>query len=308
MLPPSARNASEDFNRNLREAPRLVAFHQGIKLMYEDYWQLATKPFEPTADAKFRFTSATQQAALHKLRYAIESRRGAALLAGPSGVGKTLLTDILREQLGDNIGKFVRVVFPLMSSRDFLVYLAEQLGTPPADPPQHTIEESLRRLEFAFQENIRHSQHAVIVVDEAHLLEDSGLLETLRLLLNLQADGQSAFTLLLLGQTSLLSAMQRYAALDERLDMKMLLQPLSAEETAAYIQHRLQAAGATREIFTADALQIAHQLTGGVHRQLNRLCDLALVVGFAGRQHTIDAAQLGAVSEELVTVSAASAA
>ena len=278
--------------------------------MYEDYWQLETKPFEPATSEQFRFTSASQQAALHKLRYAVESGRGAALLAGPSGVGKTLLTDMLSEQLGDNnsgerVKQFVRVVFPLMSSRDFLVYLAEQLGAPPADPPQYTVEESLRRLEFAFQENRRNDQHAVIVVDEAHLLEDSGLLETLRLLLNLQADGQTAFTLLLLGQTSLLSAMQRHAALDERLDMKMLLQPFSVEETAAYINHRLQAAGATREIFAPAALQTAHQITGGIPRQLNRLCDLALVVGFAAREHTIDAAQLHSVNEELVTVSAA---
>jgi len=280
--------------------------------MYEEYWQLATKPFEPSATEPFRFTSASQQAALHKLRYAVESRRGATLLAGPSGSGKTLLTTLLSEQLGgdqtgEGIGKFVRVVFPLMSSRDFLVYLAEQLGAPPADPPQHTVEESLRRLEFAFQESHRSNQHAVLVVDEAHLLEDSGLLETLRLLLNLQVDGQPPLTLLLLGQTSLLSAMQRHATLDERLDMKMLLQPFTVEETAAYINHRLQAAGATREIFAPDALETAHGLTGGIPRQLNRLCDLALVVGFAARQHTIDAAQLHSVSDELVTVSAAAA-
>lgn len=273
--------------------------------MYEEYWQLASKPFEPAATESFRFASAGQQATLHKLRYAVESRRGAALLAGPSGAGKTLLIDILSEQLGESVGKFVRVVFPLMSSRDFLVYLAEQLGAPPADPPQHTVEESLRRLEFAFQENNRRGQHAVIVVDEAHLLEDSGLLETLRLLLNLQSEGHAVFTLLFLGQTSLLSAMQRHATLDERLDMKMLLQSFNADETASYINHRLQAAGATREIFAIDALQAAHQLTGGIPRQLNRLCDLALVVGFAARQHTIDAEQLHSVNAELVTVSAA---
>jgi len=99
--------------------------------------------------------------------------------------------------------------------------------------------------------------------------------------------------------------MQRHATLDERLDMKMLLQPFTAEETAAYINHRLQAAGATREIFAADALQTAYQLSGGIPRQLNRLCDLALVVGFAAHEHTIDAAQLHSVNEELVTISAA---
>lgn len=273
--------------------------------MYEDYWQLSTKPFEPTATEPFRFAPASQQAALHKLRYVIENRRSAALLAGPAGIGKTLLADLLAEQLSGTAGPFVRIVFPLMSSRDFLTYLAEQFGAPPADPPQRTIEESLRRLELACRENHDRGGHAVIVVDEAHLLEDTGLLETLRLLLNLQADGQAVFTLLLVGQTSLLPAMQRNAALDERLDMKMLLQPLTADETTDYINHRLLAAGATREIFAPDALAAAHQLTGGIPRQLNRLCDLALVVGFAGQEHTIDAEQLRAVNEELVTISAA---
>jgi len=156
--------------------------------MYEEYWQLEAKPFEPAVAPAFRYASAAQQAALHKLRYAIESRRAAALLAGPAGVGKTFLTSILSEQVGASVGKFVQIVFPLMSSRDFLVYLAEQLGAPPADPPQQTVEESLRRLEFVFEENNRRGQHAVLVVDEAHLLEDSGLLETLRLLLNLQGE------------------------------------------------------------------------------------------------------------------------
>ncbi len=273
--------------------------------MYEDYWQLASKPFEPTYDSRFFISCESQQSALHKLRYAIESRRAAAMLVGPSGMGKTLLAQVLGQQLDDGVSQFVSVVFPLMSSRDLLVYLAEQIGAPPADPAQHTVEESLRRLQFMFEENIRRGQHAVIVVDEAHLLEDSGLLETLRLLLNLQTRGQSAFTLLLVGQLSLLSAMQRNATLDERLDMKVMIKPFSVEETAHYIEQRLQAAGATRTIFSQDALQRTHQLSQGIPRKINRLCDLALIVGRASQQHTIDAPQIQSVQDELVTVSAA---
>lgn len=275
--------------------------------MYEEYWQFATKPFESTTESRFLYQGESQQAALHKLRYAIESRRGAALLAGPSGIGKTLLVQVLQDQLGDTAGPLVQVVFPLMSSRDFLVYLAEELGAPPADPAQHTIEESLRRLEFFLGENARAGKHAVVVVDEAHLLEDSGLLETLRLLLNFQHQGQPSFTLLLVGQLPLVSAMQRNSALDERLDMKMLLKQFTEEETRAYVEHRLQAAGATRSIFSPEAIQLAHQLSQGTPRKINRLCDLALVVGCAARQHTIDAKQLQTVSDELLTVSAMAA-
>ncbi len=273
--------------------------------MYKDYWQLETKPFESASDDRFRYPAEAQQAALHKLRYVIESRRAAALLAGPPGIGKTMLMQTLHEQLGESFGPFVQIVFPLMSSRDLLAYLAEQLGAPPADSPQGTLEESLRRLAFVFQENRRRDQHTVIVIDEAQLLEDAGLLETLRLLLNLRAESEQAFTLVLSGQPGLLSAMQRNAALDQRLDIKVLLKPFAADETAGYIAHRLRAAGATREIFAEDAVRLAHQLAGGIPQRINRLCDLALLVGFAERQPTIEAVQLQAVSDELVTVAAA---
>ncbi len=276
--------------------------------MYQEYWQLESKPFEPIGDSRYFFLCESHRGALHKLRYAVESRRGAALLAGPSGIGKTLLVRMLREELGgagDAVGKFVQVVFPLMSSRDFLAYLAEQIGAPPADPPERSVEESLRRLEFTLGEEALCGRHAVLVVEEAHLLEDSGLLETLRLLLNLQAAGEPMFTLLLVGQPPLLTAMQRNAPLDERLDIKTLLKPFSAEETSDYIVHRLNAAGATRAIFSPDAMDVVYQLTHGIPRRINRLCDLALMVGFAGRQHTIDAPQLESVNDELVTVAAA---
>jgi general secretion pathway protein A len=194
-----------------------------------------------------------------------------------------------------------------MTDRDLLAYLAEHLGAPPADPPRHTVEESLRRLEFILRENVRQKRHAVIVVDEAQLLEDSGLLEPLRLLLNLTIDGNTAFTLLLAGQTALLPMVARHGALDERIDIKVFLPPLDAKETAAYVEHRLARAGASREIFAAEALTTLHQLTGGVPRRINRLCDLALLVGYANGDHAIGADDLHAVHDELVVVMPAAA-
>lgn len=268
--------------------------------MYTDYWQLAAKPFESRYDESFFFSCPTHQATLHKLRYLLEGRRAAGLLAGPAGVGKTQLISVLKQQAGEVQRPFVEVVFPQMTERDLLVYLAEQLGAPPAAEPRYTVEESLRRLQFVLKNNAQQEHHAVVVVDEAHLLEDTGLLEPLRLLLNLNDAGQPLFTLLLVGQPSLLPAIARFGSLEERLDAKATLQPLDAEETCQYIEHRLQAAGATREIFAVDALLAAHQLTGGLPRRINRLCDLALLVGFANEQPTIDAETLQAVRDELV--------
>src|SRR5262245_54299376 len=270
--------------------------------MYLEHWNLSSQPFEPIADRTGLYPCEAHEGALMKLRYAIENGRGAAVLAGPAGTGKTTLTRMLEAQLDASFSPFVRLVFPQMSSRDLLVYLAEQLGAPPADPPRHTIEESVRRLEFFLEQNAAHGQHAVVVIDEAQLLEDCGSLETLRLLLNVESAGRPTLTLLLTGQTSLVSAVSRLPSLEERVYVKAMLRALTADETAAYVRHRLRAAGADREIFSIDALEALHYLTHGIPRQINRLGDLALLVGFADRRQQLTAHEVEAVSDELVAI------
>src|SRR5262249_5175818 len=116
-------------------------------------------------------------------------------------------------------------------------------------------------------------------------------------------NGRPTLTLLLVGEMNLISAASRLPSLEERLSVKAMLRALTAAETAAYVRHRLQAAGANREIFTADATEALHYLSHGLPRQINRLADLALLVGFADRLQRIAADQIEAVSEELVAIS-----
>lgn len=273
--------------------------------MYLDYWQLSSQPFEPFAAGAALYPCETQEAALLKLRYAIENQRGASILAGPAGTGKTLLTQLLEAQLDARFAPFVRLVFPQMSSRDLLVYLAEELGAPPAEAPRHTVEECVRRLQFYLTENARLERHAVVVVDEAHLLEDCGTFETLRLLLNFEVAAKPTLSLLLVGQMGLVSAVGRQPSLAERVAVSTVLRPLSAEETAGYVRHRLHAAGTTRDVFTPDALEALHYHAHGIPRQINRLADLALLVGFADQLPELTSAEIEAVSEELVALAAA---
>src|SRR3990170_7326335 len=86
--------------------------------MYLNYWQLANKPFEPAVDRAAFYACEAHEAALLKLRYAVENRRGAALLAGPAGVGKTMLVQLFRGELAEAFRPQVHLVFPQMSSRD----------------------------------------------------------------------------------------------------------------------------------------------------------------------------------------------
>ena len=96
--------------------------------MYESYWQIQSKPFEDTGDPNFYYPGETHQGALLKLRYAVENKRPAALLAGGAGLGKTLLVHALRRQLSESFAPFAHLVFPAMPSHELVAYLAAELG------------------------------------------------------------------------------------------------------------------------------------------------------------------------------------
>ena len=270
--------------------------------MYEEYWQLERKPFEPSGEQRFYYPSETHQGALLKLRYAIENHRGAALLAGASGSGKTMLVGAIRRGLAEGFTPFVHLVFPQMSGNELLAYLADELGAPAGDSTVGSVDKSVRRIDRFLADNTAAGRHAVVVVDEAHLLAGTDALETLRLLLNFEIASRPGLTLLLAGQPSLLPALQRMPSLDDRLGVKTLLRRFTVEETISYVNHRLTAAGATRAIFETPALEALHELSRGIARQINRLADLALLIGYAEELPAISAEHVESVSNELVTV------
>ena len=272
--------------------------------MYESYWQLESRPFEHASDARFIFEAESQRGAVLKLRYVIENQRGAAVLAGESGLGKTLLVETLLRERGAEHGPRVHLVFPQMPVDQLLTCLADQLTGQPS-PLTATIEQSVRRIERALREHTMAGRHSIVVIDEAHLLRDAQTLEALRLLLNFQMDGRPLATFLLVGQPSLVLAVRRMPALEERMAVTCLLARLSANETSSYIEHRLRAAGSQQTIFEAAAIATIHELTGGVPRRINRLCDLALLVGYGEELPTISRNHIESIYDELVGAPAA---
>jgi general secretion pathway protein A len=271
--------------------------------MYEAYWKLNGRPFENRCDQKFYYPAETHQAALLKLHYAIENRRAAALLCGPGGIGKSLVVNALTRQLGDAFRPVTHIVFPTFDSQQLLRHIVDQVdagddNNHPRDPAN-----DLARFERFLRDNLDAERHAVIVVDEAHLLEQNNLLEPLRLLLNIAASdstGEAAFTLVLVGQPTLLSHVERYVSLDERLAVKCMLNRLLPDETQAYIQHRLREVGASADrIFDTGAQDRIHMLTQGIPRRINRLCDLALMVGFAEDRVVISSDLIESVHSDL---------
>jgi MSHA biogenesis protein MshM len=272
--------------------------------MYERYWQLECNPFDNDTDPRAFFPGESHQATLLKLRYLVENGKGAGLLTGATGSGKTYLLRVLARELGEAFGPVVNLVFPQMSAPELLAYLAVELGaeSPSAGGASNRLDHTIRSIEQCLAAASENDRQPVIVIDEAHLIDDPQVFQALRLLLNFRARSRTRFSLIFSGQPELLASVRRIGQLDERLAVKCLLRPFSADETANYVACRLQTAGATRAIFSPGALSSLHAMSAGVPRRINRLCDLALLVGFADESEIISEQQVESVAEELVAL------
>lgn len=265
--------------------------------MYEAHWQLKSRPFDSSAPAAFHYPVAAHHAARLKLQYAIESRRAAALLIGASGIGKSLLVHGLTKQLLEASVNVFRIEYPLLSAEEFLACLAAKSLNRPEEHFDKT--SSLQQIEKVWTSQREVNTHSVLIIEEAHLLRDPALSETLRILPFLGNSEMPAVTVLLVGQSSLAPWLNAFPGWEEHFGAKCHLPALTCEETMGYVAHRLRAAGSPKNPFTNKALESLHHLSGGSPRRINRLADLALLVGYAEDIKQVDVSQVEAVSEEL---------
>jgi len=277
--------------------------------MYEAYWGLQNRPFDNRTDESMYFPSESHQAALLKLHYAIETRRSVAVLCGEPGLGKSMLLDSVFSQLPEYVAPTVRVVYPAMPAEQLLRYLSRQIAPHERSEPSGGIGQSIETIERILRHNVGENLHALIAIDEAHLLEAFGSLEPLRLLLNLAtelSEAETAMTLVLSGSSNMLAHLARHPALEDRIAVRCVLERFNTDQTVAYLQHRLRAAGSRKpNIFDDSAIDMIQQLTAGVPRRINRLCDLSLMVAFAQDRNAIDAMTIENANAELSTRSAA---
>jgi len=267
--------------------------------MYEPHWRLQRSPFGHDHRPESFFAGGSHHDGVLKLRYLIEHRRGLGLLVGANGSGKTRLLDAVLQPAAGTNTPVARIVYPQMSAAELLSYIASKLdgeGDVSAGEPLDAV---LRRLEHSLQTLTANDRPPIIVIDDAHVIADRHVLQALQLLLNFQQAEGIQFTLILAGQPELVGIVKRLPQLDDRVAIPCVLQALTLAETAEYIRHRLLAAGATQPIFRPAAMETIHQLSGGLPRRINRLCDFALLVGYAEDLTAIDVEQIEGVHAEL---------
>jgi type II secretory pathway predicted ATPase ExeA len=258
--------------------------------VYEGHFGLTRRPFVESVDPSAFLPMPGRLALLRRLRYALEA--GPALLFGPPGTGKTLLAHTLVGELG---APAVHLAYPALPAGELLALLAFELGA--ADRPAPGTAAALQAVRHALAETARQGRRTLVVVDEAHLIDDPATFEALRLLLNFHTDGVPDLTLLILGAPEVLLKLP--PALADRLTARLLVGPLEVPEAAAYVLGRLAAVGATAPLFDAEALEALALAADGLPRRLNRLADLALLVAYARGQDRVDAACVQAAAEEV---------
>ncbi|MHB8637255.1 MAG: ExeA family protein [Fimbriimonadaceae bacterium] len=255
--------------------------------MYEAYWGLNEAPFSLTPDPRFLYLSRGHEDALTMLHYAIMRNKGAAMLCGDIGLGKTTLSRKLLDLLEPIQNRVVLIVNPILSPIQILQETMYQLGQPSTSRNRQVLVQELHNLLLAYYDR---GQRVILMIDEAHLIRSTNTLEELRLLLNCQMNDQFLISLVLLGQLELRAKIAKVPALEQRLAVRQTLRQLDARETGEMILHRLRVAGYTpdQSPFTPDAIHEIHKFTSGTPRLTSQLADNALMVGFVNKAKIID--------------------
>jgi general secretion pathway protein A len=253
--------------------------------MYEAYWRLSEPPFDNSPNPKFFYLSPEHEEALVRLMYAVHHRKGCAMLTGEHGCGKTTLSRALIQRLEAERYEVGLLTNPAWNPTEFLREILYQLGE---EVPPGTRADLLHRLQDVLVRNCQAGRDTVVIVDEAQLIEDDAVFEELRMLLNFQTNDRFLVTLVLVGMPELAATVRRLKPLDQRVAIRYHVNPLDADHTAAYVTHRLKMAGRAEPIFTEAALRLIFDFTRGTPREINNICDLALLLGYSRRLSEVD--------------------
>ena len=255
--------------------------------MYSAYFGLTENPFSLTPDPRFLFMSQRHREALAHLLYGMGERGGFVLLTGEVGTGKTTLCRSLLEQVPEGV-EVALVLNPKQTALELVASLCDELNVsyPPAT---ESLKVLIDLLNLHLMEIHAKGRRTVLIIDEAQNLS-TDVLEQVRLLTNLETTTQKLLQILLIGQPELqtMMAQPELRQLGQRITARYHLPPLLLNETAAYIQHRLEVAGCKRNLFTKGTLHLVHRLSGGVPRLINTICDRALLGAYAKQRDRVN--------------------
>jgi len=265
---------------------------------YLDFYGLQIEPFSNAPNERFYYNSAQHARALTRIMYVAETMKGLAVVVGDIGTGKTTLARKVLDSLpSEAYESALLVILHSEISQEWLLRrIAQQLGIEnPATEKLQIIGQLYRKLLHLHEMG----KKAVVLIDEAQMLNTKDLMEEFRGLLNLEVTAHKLITFIFFGLPEMEDTLSLDPPLLQRVAMKIRLSTLTDEATKAYVVHRMAIAGNRDTVFTDGALKLIYSYSDGFPRKINVLCDNALFQGFLMRQRVIDEAIVREMAADL---------
>ena len=266
--------------------------------MYQSFYGLNDSPFSIAPNPHYLFLSDRHREALAHLKYGLGETGGFVLLTGEVGTGKTTVSRSLLKQLPENTDTAF-ILNPALTELELLATLCDELGIEYEENP--SLKQLTDKISAFLLNNHKKGRDTLLIIDEAQHLK-AEVLEQLRLLTNLETDTKKLLQVILIGQPELQILLKRreLRQLAQRITARYHLLPLSEQEIALYVQHRLHVAGREEPLFTRKAIKYLHRQSGGIPRLTNLLCERALMAGYAQSKTPIDHKMIMLASAEVL--------
>src|SRR4051812_40949506 len=274
---------------------------------YLDFFELTTEPFSNAPVSRFYYNSAQHSQALTRLMHAVGYMKGLSILVGDIGAGKTTLARRMLDSLPESEyeAALLVIIHSGITASWLLRRIALQLGV------QNPAPEKLALLGQLYQRLVQiyeSGKKAVVLIDEAQMLQTRELMEEFRGLLNLEVPERKLVTFVFFGLPDIEQNLLLDPPLAQRVALRVHLSPFDRDATEAYIKHRLRLAGAQRMLFKPEAIDVIHAHSTGIPRVINTLCDNALFEAFLARSADVDGGLMKKIGDNLgVTLTAAKA-
>lgn len=270
-----------------------------VTVEFLEHWRLRERPFEPTWDARCFYQGRAHDEALQRLSFVVsEQTMLLGLLTGEIGCGKTLTRAVFADRLDRRQFRVITHENSSFSFNDLLGLTLQKL-----QPHGGKVERSKAARWCQFERTVEailaENRHLVLIFDEAQEMSTATLNE-LKQLTNLNGNGRSPLTVVLVGQPELRDKIARLPAINQRISLRFHVPPLSLEDAAQYLGHRLLVAGhESGDLFTPEAVGLAFAATGGIPRELNRVAKLALEFAWVQEYSEVTVSAVDAVVRDM---------